>query len=274
MDTEEHTRSIVARHATPAGEVMFTVYTVNHENTYSELAEDLAAHMAANLMEIQRLDNTMLLTYDVDTFYRLWEKGIPCVLDRFSTQPQDLPGLHFIHNRAYCFCKTCQRSFERTRPEIENMKKFVNNFADNLFVGSLCPCWKENLSGTLSCYCTCCVSSTVAQKSYSVALSWIIEGNAKIWNTSRIISLILKFNQFPEILLSFVIWRLQSHCFVTCHSCPGQYSSKVPSYYQKHAWTLQLMKWNYTAVFIEVGEQSCLSFTNVASFHSVWLQLW
>ena len=140
MDTEEHTRSIVARHATPAGEVMFTVYTVNHEGTYSELAEDLAAHMAANLMEIQRLDNTMLLTYDVDTFYRLWEKGIPCVLDRFSTQPQDLPGLHLFYNWAYCFYMTCQRIFERIRPEIEHVKILLNNFAENLFAGSLCSC--------------------------------------------------------------------------------------------------------------------------------------
>ena len=35
--------------------------------------------------------------------------------------------------------------------------------------------------------------------------------------------------------------------------CPGQYNSMVPHYYQKHAWGLQLIKWNYTAFFIEAG---------------------
>ena len=83
---------MAALHATSAREIMFTTYSFTHRSQYTYDAIHQARHVWECLREIGRLSNAIMLTYDVHSCQVMWEHGIPCFLDRYLPQPNELPG--------------------------------------------------------------------------------------------------------------------------------------------------------------------------------------
>lgn len=79
-------------HATRKNELLFTTYTFTHKGHYSHDAIHMARHMWENLREVDLLSHTVILSYDAHSCQVMWENGIPCFLDRWLPQPNDLPG--------------------------------------------------------------------------------------------------------------------------------------------------------------------------------------
>lgn len=90
--TEEDAKRMAALHATSAREIMFTTYSFTHRSQYTYDAIHQARHVWECLREIGRLSNAIMLTYDVHSCQVMWEHGIPCFLDRYLPQPNELPG--------------------------------------------------------------------------------------------------------------------------------------------------------------------------------------
>ena len=79
---------------------------------------DFAAHLWQSLREVGRLENTVLFTYDLHTCQGIMARGIPCFLDRWSTQPSQLPGLSsasstFPWKRLSLMVQNCRAPFIR-----------------------------------------------------------------------------------------------------------------------------------------------------------------
>lgn len=92
IETEDDAKALAKLHATRKKEILFTTYTFSHKRAYSYEAINAAKHMWENLREIGLIPNTILLSYDLHSCQVLWEHGIPCFLDRYLRQPDDLPG--------------------------------------------------------------------------------------------------------------------------------------------------------------------------------------
>lgn len=91
---------MVALHATKRKEVMFTTYSFTHKGHYTLDAIHQARHVWESLRGIGRLANALMLTFDEHSCQVMWENGIPCFLDRFLPQPEDLPGQAYFALRA------------------------------------------------------------------------------------------------------------------------------------------------------------------------------
>ena len=92
IETDADARLMASLHATDQNELLFTTYSFTHNSEYNKEAIHPARHLWQNLREIDRLNNTIIITYDLHTCQVLTEHGIPCFLDRWSRQPGDLPG--------------------------------------------------------------------------------------------------------------------------------------------------------------------------------------
>lgn len=53
---------------------------------------DFAAHLWQSLREVGRMENAIMLSYDLHSCQTVIARGIPCFLDRWSKQPSELPG--------------------------------------------------------------------------------------------------------------------------------------------------------------------------------------
>ena len=96
IETDADARLMANLHATDQNELLFTTYTFTHNRKYSKEAVHMARHLWQNLREIGRLQNTILISYDLHSCQVLTEHGIPCFLDRWSRQPDDLPGTIYL----------------------------------------------------------------------------------------------------------------------------------------------------------------------------------
>lgn len=96
LETEDDVKSMLKLHATKAGEVMLTTFTLTHHGQSDDKSVIRACHIWENLREINRLNNSLLITYDLHTCQLLWKSGIPCFLDRFLPQPSNLPGIYLL----------------------------------------------------------------------------------------------------------------------------------------------------------------------------------
>ena len=83
---------MVALHATASLEVMFTTYSFTHKGHYTHDAINQARHVWESLREVGRMNNAIMITYDVHSCQVMWEDGIPCLLDQYLPQPDQLPG--------------------------------------------------------------------------------------------------------------------------------------------------------------------------------------
>ena len=100
IETDADARLMANLHATDQNELLFTTYTFTHNGRYSKEAVHMARHLWQNLNDIGRLQNTIIISYDLHSCQVLTEHGIPCFLDRWSRQPDDLPGTNSLCSAA------------------------------------------------------------------------------------------------------------------------------------------------------------------------------
>lgn len=92
IDSEASAKSMAALHATGKKELMFTTYSFTHEGNFHPDALNSVVHIWENLRRIKRLNNSIIISYDLQTCQVLWVNGVPCFLDRYLPQPSELPG--------------------------------------------------------------------------------------------------------------------------------------------------------------------------------------
>lgn len=92
LRTEEDAKRMASLHATESKEIMFTTYSFTHNGQYSYDARNQAKHVWESLRQIDRLKNAVIISYDTHSCQVMWENGIPCFLDHYMPQPDELPG--------------------------------------------------------------------------------------------------------------------------------------------------------------------------------------
>lgn len=91
LSTEEDVKRMLDLHVTESNEILFTTFGM-HTGDREENVVPGFCHIWENLREIGRLKNAVLLTYDLHACQLMWENGIPCFLDRYLPQPEELKG--------------------------------------------------------------------------------------------------------------------------------------------------------------------------------------
>ena len=91
LRTEPEAERILAAYATEENQIMFTT-SWNHRSEFSNDTLEKVLHIWESLRSVGRVQNAVILTYEMETCQVLWAKGITCLVDRLQSQPPELPG--------------------------------------------------------------------------------------------------------------------------------------------------------------------------------------
>lgn len=89
-------------------EIILSTFSFKHQFQHefqilqSSEQMDMLKNFAYHLRRCGRLQNSMLLSYDLPTCQTLLSSGIPCILDRAAPRPEDLPGMFLSEG---CICR-------------------------------------------------------------------------------------------------------------------------------------------------------------------------
>lgn len=179
---------------------------------------DFAAHLWQSLREIQRMENTFVVSYDLHTCQAIMQRGIPCFLDRWSLQPSQLPGK--------CSAR-CSR-------QPGGAPAIPLSVSDCMSIYHLLSLYKTRMRWRPSLPITSTTNSIVGQfpsSESSVGIQW--EATLVSEGVLTMEELRLAVNILPDVTA-------------------GQYGKEVPHWYSKYSWGLKLLEWGYTAVFVEM----------------------